>query len=404
MPSLGVAEALGTTVKGGGLELSPIPIDQMSSPFDLQMLVTECYRPMGNSGRNGLMLDCAFQYNTDLFSLETIVRMEGHFVTLLKSCMDSPNKPVSELGLLTPTEEDVMLRQWNCTAQPFPHGVCAHELFERAVARNPFATAISEAGCTISYGELNARANVLARKLREWEVSPDVRVGVLMTRGMEMVTAMLAVTKAGGAYVPIDPHYPAARVQFMSDDAQMAVLLTLSALHASVPPSCEASGVKVVFVDESPSVFLPPVGSEIDSVANLEVLNTPDSLAYVVYTSGSTGRPKGVMVRQEGLVNALTWHQRVYKVTSKDRASQVIGPAFDPVGLEVWPFLTAGASLHIVDENTRVDASKLLQWLSTQRITYVPTFIKSVSNKNHTPTHIITHETVYVCCRPLWPK
>jgi amino acid adenylation domain-containing protein len=224
---------------------------------------------------------------------------------------------------------------------------------------------------------LNERADGLAAELRKLGVGPDVCVGVCLQRSAEMVASKLAVWKAGGAYVPLDPSYPAERLKFMLEDAKMPVLLTQSSLRGNL--KFEISNLKVLCVDE-----LLNSRTKDDRVSRLTPhaaqFSTPNSLpstslAYVIYTSGSTGQPKGVEIEHRSLVNLIAWHQRAYRVTPADRATQIATPAFDASVWELWPYLTCGASIHIPDEETRLSPGKLLDWLAAEQITltFIPT-------------------------------
>ena len=208
-----------------------------------------------------------------------------------------------QAGAVLWKEPEPPLRAWNDTAAGFPQA-CAHELFEQQVARCPDATAVTFGGRQLSYGELNGRANKVARHLRERGVGPDVLVGVGLERTPELVAALLAVWKAGGAYVPLDPTYPPDRLSFMIGDAKMAVLLTqdkFRSLFSSV-------GGKAVYLDSDWPALDREDGTNVAPAAD------PSNLAYVIYTSGSTGRPKGAMIHHRGLVNYLTWAIGAYGV------------------------------------------------------------------------------------------
>ena len=182
--------------------------------------------------------------------------------------------------------------------------------------------------------ELNERANQLAHQLRALGVGPEVLVGLCVERSLELVIGMLGILKAGGAYVPLDPSYPPERLQFMIEDAKPAVILT-----AEGPSATD-------YTDQSH-------GSDPDLIRGFDP-SDPRHPCYVIYTSGSTGVPKGVAITHGSLMNLVRWHRRVYQVSSADRATQIAGLAFDASVWEVWPYLTAGASIHIADEETRL--------------------------------------------------
>ncbi|HEX3640721.1 MAG TPA: non-ribosomal peptide synthetase, partial [Ktedonobacteraceae bacterium] len=182
---------------------------------------------------------------------------------------------------------------------------------------------------------------------------------------LEMVVGLLGILKAGGAYVPLDPAYPQERLAFMLADAQVCVLLTQQRLVAGLP----AHRAQVICLDADSQTLLT------ESTTNPLSGATPGNLAYVIYTSGSTGRPKGVACQHAGMSNLVRWHQQAYQVTNQDRATQLSGPAFDACSWELWPYLLTGASVHLPDEQTRLSALQLRDWLLSQAIsiTFLPT-------------------------------
>src|SRR4051812_19569668 len=236
-------------------------------------------------------------FNSALFEGSAIQRMIGHFQMLLQAVLNQPDEVIGRLAMLTPPERNQLLHEWNATETDFPRDKCIHHLFEEQVQRTPDAIALVYRDCEITYRELNARADQLAKKLRAQGVGPDVCVGICMLRSTDMIVALYAVHKAGGAYLPMDPTYPSERLAFMIEDAQAPILLTQKVLEAVVP----RSNAKVLLVDtiafESDSPPSPFQASKLSGESE------PDSLAYVIYTSGSTGKPKGVMVRHRNVVN-----------------------------------------------------------------------------------------------------
>jgi amino acid adenylation domain-containing protein len=237
-------------------------------------------------------------------------------------------------------EHDRLLREWNDTAVAFPQ-VCAHELFEQQVARDPHAIAVVFEGRQVSYQELNERANRLARLLRGRGVGPDVLVGVGLERTPDMVVALLATWKAGGAYVPMDPAYPPERLSFMIEDAQTLVLLTeekFRGLFSSV-------GHKAIYLDSDRSTTEQGDGTNLDPVAR------PVDLAYVIYTSGSTGRPKGAMIHHRGLVNYLTWAIRAYRVGRGSSVPVHSSISFDLTVTSLYTPLLAGGTAELLPDD-----------------------------------------------------
>jgi amino acid adenylation domain-containing protein len=232
------------------------------------------------------------------------------------------------------------------------------ELVAARAAKAPEATAVVAGNHRITYGELDTRANRLANHLRAQGVGPDVLVGLCLDRSLTLVVGALGILKAGGAYLPLDPSYPRERLAFMLNDAQVPILVTGPLLEAS-PPSGAWAVVSLDADGTSPGATEPEAPSSQARAHNL---------AYVIYTSGSTGLPKGVEILHSGLTNLVAWHQRAFNVTPSDRATQMASPAFDAAVWELWPYLTAGASVYIPDEVTRVDPRMLRDWLVAKEI------------------------------------
>src|SRR5579863_2116908 len=261
------------------------------------------------------------------------------------------------------------------TGQPKPAGkvtqinhsgeLLVSDLISARAQHAPRAVALVSSSQSLTYGDLEVRANQLAHHLRSLGVGPEVLVGVCLDRSPDMVTAALAVLKAGGAYVPLDPSYPAERLNFMLQDAGIPVLIASQKDGDRI-----GNGAwRVLDVEEEAEEIArnPKVVPE-KSVSR-------QNLAYVIYTSGSTGRPKGVQISHFNLLNLISWHQRAFAISSDDRVSQLASVGFDAVVWEVWPHLVAGSSLHFPAEEVRVDAEFLRDWLVAERITvsFVPT-------------------------------
>jgi amino acid adenylation domain-containing protein len=245
----------------------------------------------------------------------------------------------------------------------------AHSLVEMIAQQadsTPDMQATIEGGRILHYGELNARANQLAHCLHSLGVQPRRVIGVCLGRSIDLVVGLLGILKAGSAYLALDPAYPLDRLSFMLDDAGTSAVVTTRALADRL----SAPGRKVMCLDD----WEPFARFSTNSPA---VHVSADDLAYVVYTSGSTGQPKGVLVPHSGLLNLIAWHQRAFAVTPSDRATQIASPAFDALGWEIWPYLTRGASVYIVDEETRLDPQKLRDWLIAHEITisFLPTVL-----------------------------
>ncbi len=242
----------------------------------------------------------------------------------------------------------------------------AHLVIETANA-NSFAPALSDSSNIMTYGELAERARRLANHLVSLGVGPDVPVALCLERSFDLIISAFAVLLSGGAYLPLDPAWPPSRIHQITDDAQARLLISRGplAFRASV------NGNRVIDLDTSQSIIdgCDPLPKPVDV--------TRENLAYVIYTSGSTGRPKGVEVTHGNLLNLIFWHRRFFDITSADRASHLAGIAFDAAVWEIWPHLTAGATLVLADENARHSAEALRYWLIRERITigFVPTVL-----------------------------
>ena len=283
-------------------------------------------------------LDLEFNYDRARFDEAAVLRLRDMLHGLLERITANAERPLGDLGSSADDEARRIL-DWSGAARlksPASHvGVVAH--IEAQAAQAPSAVAIVWADQRISYGELNARANQLARRLRRRGVGPDRLIGIALARSPEMMVALLAVLKAGGAYLPLDPDYPAERLAHMLRDSAATLVLTQSELLEPLAPVLRETGVEAWCVDE-PSQ---PVGED---TGNLNVEIHPDSLAYVIYTSGSTGTPKGVAVSHGPLATHCEAIGRLYRMTSRDREFQSASINFD-IAHERWlvPLMTGGS-------------------------------------------------------------
>jgi len=322
-------------------------------------------------------------YDRARFASAQIAQLLGHFRAAIEALADPHIDTLRQISLLDPRERQQLLQDFNATAADFPRDLCVHSAVERCAAEAPERVAVSDPRRTLTYGELNRAADLLAADLRTRGVRRDVLVAVAMTRSVEMIVAWLAVLKAGGAFMPVDPAYPPERLAFQLRDSNARVVLTQAHVRGVLPELPE--GVATIEVPNdasevrsntdqvpSPSAESPRLGA-----CNLDPSNAPrsDALAYVIYTSGSTGQPKGVQIEHRALMNLIAWHQRTYAVTAADRATHLASPAFDASVWEIWPYLTCGASVHIPDDETRLAPAALWQWFATQQITiaFLPT-------------------------------
>jgi amino acid adenylation domain-containing protein len=337
------------------LTLSPVEFEGGTVRFDLEFHLWEA------SGQLVGNLD----YYKDLFDAATIIRLLGHFQTLLANLAANPKLPIVEHSLLSEAERHQLLVEWNNTKTDYPQDKCIHQLFEEQVEKSPEAIAVIFENQQLTYRELNNKANQLAHYLQTLGVKPEVLVGICLERSLEMVIGLLGILKAEGAYVPLDPAYPEARLAFMLEDADVPVLLSQSSLVDKLPET----KAQVVCLDTEAKRL-----SQL-SVNNLNSEAAPLNLAYVIYTSGSTGQPKGVLVPHQGLLNLVFWHQRTFEVTAQDYATQLASIAFDASVWELWPYLIAGSRIFLIDSETIKSPITLQNWLVSKKITltFLPT-------------------------------
>ncbi|AVH69203.1 non-ribosomal peptide synthetase [Nostoc sp. 'Lobaria pulmonaria (5183) cyanobiont'] len=300
-----------------------------TSKFDLTLFMED--------SEQGLVATC--EYNMDLFNADTVTRMLGHFKTLLESIVSDPQQRISDLQLLTSSELEQLLVEWNDTKTDYPQDKCIHQLFEAQVEKTPSDIAVIFENQELTYQELNNRANQLAHYLQKLGVKPEVIVGVCMKRSPEMLIALLAILKVGGAYVPLDPAYPQERLTFMVEDSQTKVLLTQSHLVELFAKS----NVHIVWIDRDSQLLSQ------QSRENLFSQVKSNNLAYVIYTSGSTGVPKGVAIEHQSCVALLTWSREIF--TDNDLAGVLASTSicFDLSVFELFVPLSWGGKVILVE-------------------------------------------------------
>ena len=330
-----------------GLTLTQLESDSGTAQFDLTLEMKQT-----ESGLVG-----SLEYNTDLFAQNSIQRMAAHLQTLLSGIVANPQQRLSQLPLLKESEKHQLLEQWNNTAVEYPQ-LCIHELFEAQVQKTPDAVAVVFEDEQLTYSELNARANQLARYLQQLGVKPEVRVGICVERSLLMVIGLLAILKADGAYVPLDPSYPKERLAHMLSDSQASVLLTSAKLESQLPPH----SAKLVRLDTDWKVISrQPVTNPVNAVE-------PKNLAYIIYTSGSTGKSKGVLIPHQALVNHNYAIAKNYELKASDRILQFASLSFDVAAEEIFPTWLSGATLALRPEEI-FNISDFVQFVKKQDLT-----------------------------------
>jgi amino acid adenylation domain-containing protein len=329
-----------------GLNASAVGAEQASAQFDLSLELAAT--PQGLRG--------SLIYSTDLFERGTAERMVRHLARVLEQVADDADVRLSRLVLAGPEERARVVVEWNRTERPFPEG-CIHQLFQAQAERTSDAAALVWGDESLTYRELDARANRLAHHLAGLGVGPESRVGLRVERSVENVVATLAVLKAGGCCVPVDTSYPAERMELMLADSGVRVLLSDGELAAE--------GRHVVRLDQVAEVLAagpdhaPPVNA------------SAGNLAYVFYTSGSTGRPKGVMMAHREVVQYADGLPGTMPIGPGDRVAQASNASFDAAVFEIWGALFHGATLVGIDRDVLLSAPRLGQALREQGITHL---------------------------------
>jgi amino acid adenylation domain-containing protein len=334
-----------------GLTLSRVGGEQNSTQFDLSLVVAE----------QGERLDVAVGYTSALFDRETVERWAGYYVRLLEEMVADAAATVDVLPILSAADRHQLVVELNATGADYPQDTLIHELFERQAALQPDATAVIFEEQTLSYGELDARANQLAHELIALGVQPDDRVAICVERGLEMMVGLLGILKAGGAYLPLDPAYPAERLQYLLEDGAPKVLLAQQAVQARLPMA--AVPTLLLGSDELHARLSAQPAS---APSPRELGLTTRNLAYVIYTSGSTGKPKGVMVEHGNVVNMLTAQAAMCELTPADRVLQFASFGFDSSVAEIFPALSAGATVVLRQADFELD--HLSSFLDRNRI------------------------------------
>ncbi|NET03095.1 MAG: amino acid adenylation domain-containing protein, partial [Sphaerospermopsis sp. SIO1G1] len=331
-----------------GVNIEDIPLGLDTVRFDLEIHLWDVAE-----GLTGV-----FCYNTDLFDRTTIVRMIQHYQELLTAITADPQQSVQSLPLLTQSEQQQILQEWNNTTTNYPADQSIQQLFEQQVEKTPDAIAVVYGQEQLTYTELNNKANQLAHYLISLGVQADSLVGISVERSAEMVIGLLGILKAGGAYVPLDPDYPTERLVSILEDAQVRVLLTTNKLAATIP----IHHTTVITYDQDAEA----IGKQ--NSTNPVTQTTAANLAYVIYTSGSTGKPKGVSVTHQG-VNRLIINTNYIQIEPKDAIAQASNYAFDAATFEIWGALLNGAKLVGVSKQVALSPRELATTLKAENIT-----------------------------------
>ena len=337
-----------SAVRIGNLETEVDSCAKKFVNFDLFLNIVE--------SEEGLVLD--LDYNTQLFDETTVMRWLAHYESLLVSAAENMRQPVSSLTLLREAERRELVLNFNSTTREYQRDRCIHELFEQQVATNPTATALTYEDSSLTYAELDKRAELLAAFLVKHGVEPGQVVGLVLDRSLEMVVAMIAALKAGGAYLPLDPAYPRERVDFILNEAKPRVILT----QQRFAPQIVKTEAHIVCIDSDWSMI------ECESAQVPRLHPGPEDLAYLIYTSGSTGKPKGVEIPHRAVVNFLNSMQRRPGFQPDDRLLAVTTLSFDIAGLEIFLPLVSGGCVVVASRESITNGFHLARMIEAHRI------------------------------------
>ncbi|MCL2122007.1 MAG: amino acid adenylation domain-containing protein, partial [Clostridiales bacterium] len=334
----------GTALRLGGAELQVLEMAANTAKFDLTLQVEET--------ESGYSLD--LEYCSDLYSEASAAAMLEHFCHLLRSIIANPLAKLSELEMTSLPERERILSEFNDTSVEYAMDKTVVELFEEQVRQTPMHTALKFEGQTMTYAELNAKANRLAHRLKELGIAPESKIALIAERGMEMIVGILGVLKAGGAYVPIDPAYPEDRIRYMLEDSAVRAVLTY---QTKLP---EGTSVRALDLGDGRSYAA--------ATGNLPRVNKPTDLIYVIYTSGTTGRPKGVMIEHRGVVNLRKRLER-NKPCETDTILQFASISFDAATYEMAMALLFGGALCLIPNTVIQDLKAFEKYIDAHGVT-----------------------------------
>ncbi|MBD0378730.1 non-ribosomal peptide synthetase [Paenibacillus sedimenti] len=330
------------------LQIEPYVVENYISKFDLSLEAKEM-----ESG-----LSVHLEYSTNLFARETVERLGRHYINLLESIVQEPERKLAELDMLSDEEKQQILTDFNDTKTDYPGELSIAGLFEQQARLTPDHPALVWSGKQLTYCQLNEKANRLARTLMGQGVGPDQAVGLLAERNMELIVGLLGILKAGGAFLLLDLDIPEERMKYMLEDSGARIVLTERHLRQK---TAALGAVQVNILDEETGHF------DTDG-SDLEPKSGPRDLAYVIYTSGSTGKPKGVLIEQRSVVR-LVKETNYVQWSANERILQTGALGFDAVTFEFFGALLNGGTLYLTDKSVILDSEKLSAFIAEHRIT-----------------------------------
>lgn len=290
------------------------------------------------------------KYNSLVYDDEVIKAIKSHIVEIINCICTNPEISLKDIGMLTNDEYNQLVYKFNQNKMDYPHNKTIHELFEKQAVKTPNNAAVVYKNNTITYKELNEKANSAARVLRNMGVKRDVVVALMTERSIEMLIGMLSVLKAGGAYLPIDPKYPRERVNYMLRDSKAKLIITNTHIKG-----ISFEGNVIDLRDNAIYSY---------DKSNLENINLAKDLAYIIYTSGTTGKPKGVMIENRSVVNlSINLYKKLYQKYNFKLNVALLAPyVFDASVKQIFPSILFGQTLIIIPEEERLDGQKLVNY------------------------------------------
>ncbi|MCP5046407.1 MAG: amino acid adenylation domain-containing protein, partial [bacterium] len=327
-----------------------------ASKFDITVRVMD----------NGKRFYFNFNYNTSLFRKESVETFAVYLKHIVSHVVAEPSVPLADIQLMTEEEKQRVLYQFNDTQADYPRETTVHQLFQTQVEKSGRSAAVTANGeresgdlqLTVTYDELNTKANRLARKIQDRGIDNESIVAILSNPSIEMIVAILAVLKTGNCYLPLDPLNPGERLDYMLEDSETELLL----IQTGLPPESRFSG-NVLDIDEP--------GSYHDDGTNLALTGEPGTSAYMIYTSGTTGKPKGVQIKHQNLVNYSTWFAAFSSLTGEDKSLLTSSFAFDLGYTSIYPCLLTGGELHLLPRESYMFPGVLLDYIHHQSIRYL---------------------------------
>ncbi|WP_034328484.1 non-ribosomal peptide synthase/polyketide synthase [Alkaliphilus transvaalensis] len=355
-----------TALEMEGLTLQNYDLENDISKFDITLTAIEVNDH----------LEFAWEYATDIFKKVTIERMLEHFKNILAQMVENLDIKIEDINLLSEEAKEEVLVAFNQTSVDYPRNSTIKDIFEEVVKKVPNKIAAVFKEESLTYKQLNERANQLANILLEKGVGANTVVGVIMERSLEMMVGIMAVLKAGGAYLPIDPQYPTERIKFIIQDCQSEILLTQSKIKETLPKD-----VDLICLDEEGILEGNKTKGNKNNI-NIKTNNQSSDLAYILYTSGSTGKPKGVMIEQKSVVNLCQWLNEEYAIENK-RVLQMTTFTFDVFAEEVLGTFLNGGILFIPTKEEILDDQLYFNFLEKHQIQlaqFVPSTLQRLAN------------------------